>query len=151
MISAIKNFFYKIIQKFVLLFGLIIILLAISLIAGGAKYFNDTFSSDPIQGTFNIEKAEIIVPNKTVAKSGRKKRTRTKTDGTPYLSIKLFDENGSKLHFSYKDVKTWKWVAEPPVGLNNIRAAILNAGSVNVEYRKGMLFSKIIDEVALNP
>ena len=151
MISAIKNFFYKIIQKFVLLLGLIILLLVISLIAGGAKHFNDTFSSDPIQGTFNIEKAEIIVPKKTVAKTGRKKRTRTKTDGKPYLSINLIDENGGKLNFSYKDVKSWKWIAEPPVGLNNIRTTILNASSVNVQYRKGMLFSKIIDEVALNP
>tara|TARA_B100001540_G_scaffold106553_1_gene95971 strand:- start:228 stop:680 length:453 start_codon:yes stop_codon:yes gene_type:complete len=150
MISAIKNFFFKIFQKFVLLFGLVILIGIISLVVAGAKLFNDTFSSEPIQGEFKVEKAEIITPKKSTG-GGRKKRVKTTTDGVPYLSINLIDDNGSKLKFSYKDVKNWKWNSDPPSGLDNIRLTILNASSITVKYRKGMLFSKIIDEVALAP
>lgn len=139
MFSGIKKFFY-----------FIVVASLISLAIEGAKRFNDIFSSDPIQGTFKVEKAEIIIPKKSSG-GGKKKRTKTVTDGEPYLKIKLINDNGDKLNFSYKDVKSWKWSSKAPVGLNNIKAAILSAGNLNVKYRKGMLFSKIIDEVAINP
>ena len=150
MMSAIKNFFFKIFQKLFLLFALLILIFIFSLFGAGAKFLNETFSSEPIHGVFKVEKAEIITPKKSTG-GGRKRRTKTTTDGVPYLSINLIDDNGNKLYFSYKNVKNWKWSSDhPPSGLDNIRLRILNASSITVKYRKGMLFSKIIDEVALN-
>ena len=150
MISAIKNFFFKIFQKLFLLFALLILIFIFSLFAAGAKFLNETFSSEPIQGVFKVEKAEIITPKRSTG-GGRKRKARTTTDGVPYLSINLIDDDGNKLYFSYKNVKNWKWSSDPPSGLDNIRLRILNASSINVKYRKGMLFSKIIDEVAIAP
>ena len=149
MMSAIKNFFFKIFQRLFLLFALLILIFIFSLFGAGSKFLNETFSSEPIQGVFKVEKAEIITPKRSTG-GGRKRKTKTATDGVPYLSINLIDDNGNKLYFSYKNVKTWKWSSDPPSGLDNIRLRILNAPSITVKYRKGMLFSKIIDEVALN-